>query len=160
MVGISPQNLYAITAPSAANPHVNNLYESVDQVLQDRTIDVSTLIKKLGEEAVRTAGRLMAYGKEEVQLRAAVELMDRSPETAKITKHQIEAPKIDESDAKLLAEALVEAATARRRHLEAATGDYVKVDTDKPFDPSIFTKVDPHQATVVAEVRYLPKPQA
>lgn len=138
MAGISYGQMAVMTAPSAGNEKVSNLYENVDQLLNDKAIDLSTLKRRLAEEGLRTAGRLMVHsGKDEVQLRAALELMDRHEDTARITKTQIEAPKITEGDAKLLAEALVQAAEARRRHMHVAVGDYVKVDVEKPFDPSV-----------------------
>ena len=68
--------------------------------------------------------------KEEVQLRAAIDLADRGSKTAKITKLQAEPFKLDDNAAQMLADALVASATARQRHVEAASGNYIKVDVD------------------------------
>lgn len=147
-----------MTSPAAGNGQLNKLHETVDQMVNDRTIDTAALIRKLAGEAVRETGRLMVHAQSEsVKLGAAKELMDRNPETAKHSKLQIDEPKLDRADAQLLAEALVASAEARSRHREAAIGNYVRVDTDKPFDPSVLpalpgAKLSEADLGLVAEV--------
>lgn len=136
--GINEHYFYMLTSPAAGNDEVSNLTRDYDQLIQDRSIDLTVLIDKLGDEAIRHMGGLMKHSdKDEVQLRAAIELADRNPRTAKIQKHQQLAPTLDEESARHLAAALVEAAEARRRHMHVVRGNHIGVDESTPFDPSV-----------------------
>lgn len=138
LAGLAKGSFYVMTSPAAGNEAASNLSNEMDELLQDQAINVTVLMEKLSEKAIRKIGKLMdSAGKEEVQLRAAMELADRGSRTAKIHKQQNMLPTLDDVSAKTLAAALVESASARQRHIAAASGDYVRVDASIPFDASV-----------------------
>ena len=59
IAGISYNQMAVMTAPSVGNEKVNNLYEGIEEILADRTIDMSSLMKALAEEGVRQTAKLM-----------------------------------------------------------------------------------------------------
>lgn len=130
-VGLSPATLYIATSPRMNDAQVVQLQQTTDELIQDRSIDVSVLIEKLSRRGIEVMGSLMEHsGKDEVRLSAARDLADRGKRTAKITKFQVEPAMLDQNQADVLATALVRAAAARRAGAEAATGDYIKVDME------------------------------
>ena len=59
---------------------------------------------ELGRKAVQKLAHLMEWsGQEAIQLRAAIDLADRSPETQKVQKHQVESFSLSGKDAKEIA---------------------------------------------------------
>ena len=132
--GLAPSSLYGITSAAGGNDAAQRQYETIDQMLTDRSVDVSVLIESLSVEAIKKMGQLMQYsGKDEVQLRAAMELADRGKKTAKVLKHEIQNEHaITPEAAKNIAEALVQAAEAKRRFAAVAEIGFIGVQEDLP----------------------------
>lgn len=96
--------------------------------VDEKLVETSTLIQLLGREALSKMGGLMRWSQDEnIILRAAQDLMDRSQETQKVHRAQIESFSISGKDAQELALAMVESARERSRFVEAAQGDFVKI---------------------------------
>lgn len=119
------------TVMSNHNPQVIRLVNEIDERIDDESVDMSTVLRTLGREAIKKITGLMnTASKEEIQLKAAVDLADRSTETSKIQKVQLEATQISKVDAKGLAEALVEAARVKQLYSGQVQKDFVRVDSD------------------------------
>jgi hypothetical protein len=106
------------------------LVNGVDRQIEEKTIDMAELLKRLGREAVlKTASLMRTAGSENIQLAAARDLADRSQETSKIQKIQIEPFTLDPAAGKALAAALVESAMVQDKFREASTKDLIKVES-------------------------------
>lgn len=129
MAGINPE---WFTTMTNHNDETKRIVNKVDQMLEDETVQTSTLLQALGRAAIKKLHGLMTgSGKEEIQLKAAQDLADRSPETTKIQKHELSVnPQISSEEAKLLAKALIEGAQVHQDYKAITAGDYVKVDID------------------------------
>ena len=96
------------------------------------TVGMSSVIQELGRKGLVKIAQMMESDavKDELRLRAAMDLADRSPETSKTSKISLEADlTLRQADAKALIQALVEASTADERFASEVTeGDYIKVD--------------------------------
>lgn len=137
-VGLNPQTLYYATGNATRSHHVDELTQRLQGQMETTAVNVSALIDKLSEQAIAKLGLLMHGGeKEEVQLRAAIDLADRGTRTAKIHKMQVEPYTIDDATAKTMAQGLVAAAAARQHYLKAAEGDYITVESDESAQPKV-----------------------
>lgn len=97
------------------------------------TGDINMALQVLGRAAVQKISDLMENAdKEEIQLKAAVDLADRSQETSKVQKLIVGAISLDGKDVEKLTAAMVEAAQAQRENVAATVGDFVTVDTAAP----------------------------
>lgn len=124
--GLNPSVFY-IT--KSTEPKVSELMAYVDRQLEQEELDTAALIKRLGRQAVRNIAHLMENAKkEEVQLKAAQDLADRSPETSKVinVNARVETPLTEDAVASLR-RSILEAAALRERFVEAAEGNYVTV---------------------------------
>ena len=100
----------------------------MDEQQVAKAVNVSALIASLSIKAVEKLSDLMEKGgSENIQLAAARDLLDRNPETSKTQKVQIDELTIKDTDAKLLAAAMVEAATVRRAHAVASMQDTIAI---------------------------------
>lgn len=118
-----------------SSPAGQRYMAEVDDKVNDRMIDTSKLLEKLGRESLDRMAQLMRFSdSESITFKAAQDLMDRSSETSKVQKLQIESLTMSNKDAKGLAEAMVMAADLRRQFAEAATGDFIKVDEAKSLE--------------------------
>ena len=124
-VGLSPEWFTALTN---ANEQVSRIVDDVDAAIHDQSVDMSSTLRTIGREAISKIRALMAAKSEEIQLRAATDLADRSSETSKVQKHQMVAPSLDPESAKELAKALVDAARVRGEYAGIVKGDYVHVE--------------------------------
>lgn len=107
--------------------------KSAHNIIEENAHDVNLLIKRLSERAIGVIGTLMEdASKEDIRLRAAQDLADRGPETAKIQKHQVESFTLSGADARAIAESMVAAAAVRGTYEELKTEDFVRVNTDEP----------------------------
>lgn len=122
--GLHPMYLqYLIKSPAGQEYAIEH-----DTKIDNASVNLSTLIASLGQEAVATITTVMRHAeKPEVRLKAATDLLDRNPVTSKIQKHQVEQFTLNGRDAKALADALVESARVVDMFPEAATGDFVKI---------------------------------
>lgn len=128
-VGLSPTHMYLMTTK---NEESKRLINEVDQRILEGTVEMSTVLREIGREAIVKLRNLMnAAASEQTQLRAAQDLADRNPETSKVQRHEIVATHITPTDAKALAAALVESARVKEQFSGMAEGDFVKVDPEK-----------------------------
>ena len=105
------------------------LIERMQDKIEDAAINTSALLQSLGVEAVHKLAKLMrTAGSENIQLAAAKDLADRSPETSKTQKIQVDSFSINGEDAKHLAEAMIRARESREVWSGQTQGDFVKVD--------------------------------
>lgn len=129
LAGLHPQYLTMLTAPGGGSDPVKDMMEEIQVMMTDKTIDMSVVIQKLGRLGIGKMAQLaLMGGNERIQLDAAKSLADRSPETAGIQKVQIDPFSLGSQDAKMLADALVEAATLRERFADVAKDGLVEVD--------------------------------
>lgn len=130
-VGLSPQALYTPTMPSLGDTPTRRLMNEIDAALDDKTVDMSRVLAMLSRKAVKKINSLMDNSENEhIQLKAAVDLADRAPETSKTHKVAVANIRMNSDDAKELAAAMVESARARREFAHVAEGDFVQVTTD------------------------------
>lgn len=126
VVGASPSSVYVAHCTLTGQELVN----SVDARIEEKTIDMAELLKRLGREAVlKTAALMREAGSQNIQLAAARDLADRSPETSKIQKIQVEPFTLDPAAGKALAAALVESAMVKEKFADASTKDLIKVES-------------------------------
>lgn len=111
------------------------LMNEVEGNLDEKAIETTVLMDRLGREALHKIAGLMRFSQNEgIILRSAQDLADRSPMTSKIQKHQVESFSLDGADAKAIAEALVQSAAERQKYLPAATGDFIRVESPSSGD--------------------------
>lgn len=90
------------------SPAGEKYMEKAQQILDDKTASTSQIIDRLGRRAIEViADRMEKTDDPRLQLRAAIDLADRAPDTSKIQKVQVESFTLAGKDAKALAEALV-----------------------------------------------------
>lgn len=105
------------------------LIDRMQGKIEDAAVNTSALLRSLGVEAVHKLAALMrTAGSENIQLAAAKDLADRSPETSKTQKIQVDSFSINGEDAKHLAEAMIRAQQSREVWSGQTQGDFVKVD--------------------------------
>lgn len=96
--------------------------------LDEKLVETSTLMSLLGREALNKMAGLMRFSpNEQIVLRAASDLMDRAPETQKVTRIQAESFTIASEDAKQIAAAMVESAKQREQFKHLMSGDFVRI---------------------------------
>lgn len=118
------------TTMSNHNPETKRIVDEVDGAIADQSIDMSTVLRTLGREAIGRIRGLMREDNPHIALKAAVDLADRSSEVSKIQRHEIATMNVRPEDAKSLAEALVAAAEARRLYSEQVKGGLVRVQLE------------------------------
>lgn len=125
---LNPVTLSIVVNSPAGKHYMKTALELIDLHANDTNI----LLEKLSERAIARIGELMEGAwKEDIQLKAAIDLADRGPNTAKIQKHQVESYTLANSDARALAEAMVMAATVRNQNVTLATENFDKVNVDE-----------------------------
>lgn len=104
----------------------------IEKQITDGTVDMSQVIQRLGRKAMLNIADLGENAqKEDVRLRANIDLADRSPETAKTHKLQLETDvRMRPEDIARLQATLAESAAARQSYAAAAEGDYVTVSEE------------------------------
>lgn len=124
--GLHPQYLSLLRN----NPEVNQIIGEAERAVRFKTEDISTLLQRLGRESLMTIDEIRTdpTAKAETRLKAAVDLADRSPETAKTQKHQVTSFSIDGEDAQAIIAALAESQQVQDQYAQEVQGNYVKVD--------------------------------
>jgi methanogenic corrinoid protein MtbC1 len=114
------------------SPLVKAYVKKLEDDIDAGAVNMSSTMQELGRRGVQRIAELMESDevKDDLRLRAAIDLADRSPETSKTNKLSIESDlTLREGDAKALIAALVEAAQVTQEfRKEVEVGDYVKVD--------------------------------
>lgn len=135
MAGLHPSYLTMLTGKSEK---VRQLVNDTDALIQDETVSSSVILQRLGRDAIAKISQLMHESQSEgLQLKAAIDLADRSPETSKTQKVQLESFNLDGKDVQALAAAMVEAAEVQGRYAAVGVEGLVEVDTDKHEAPAI-----------------------
>lgn len=124
-VGLSESYLSLAVTRS---PVAEELMHSIDRVVEQRIIETSALIRTLSAKAIEKLGDLMTESeREDIQLRAAIDLADRGPETSKIHKHQVESFTLSGRDVKALAEAIALGKASREEYSEVVKDGYDRI---------------------------------
>jgi len=114
-VGIS----YTYLTLVAKSPAGQEFMETAHSIINDKAATTSALIERLGRRAIEVIGTTMEDSQSEnLRLKAAIDLADRSPDTAKSQKVQLEAFTLEGKDAQLLALALAEGREVEARFAE------------------------------------------
>lgn len=132
--GLNPVTYYAMTMPRVGNEQIHQIGDDIDAAIHDRTINMSKVLALLGRKAVGKLNGLMDSNSEMIQLKAAQDLADRSPETSKTIKHEVASISLSGQDAKEMAQALVESARSRDKFSHLVDGDFVKVESEQVKD--------------------------
>lgn len=117
--GLHPNYLSMLTSTNGSD-QVKRLLNDVDAMIEDKTVETSAIITMLGRKAIGRLAHMMDSASEGIALKAAVDLADRSPETAKTQKMQVESFSLSGQDAKELALAMVESARSESRYKHIA----------------------------------------
>lgn len=124
------------TTMSNHNPETRRIADAVDAAIDDQSVDMSTTLRTIGREAIKKIRGLMEADNPHIALKAAVDLADRSPEVSKIHKHEVAGQmSVRPDDAKMLAEALVAAAEARRRYVDQVKDGFSRVEVEVALAP-------------------------
>lgn len=129
MAGLHPNYLTMLTSENGSEK-VKSLINDVDTLVADESIETSKLIRILGRRALGKIGGLMESQNEHVALKAAQDLADRSPDTSKTQKVQVESLTLDGEDVRELTKAMLESARERERYAHVAVDGLVEVDVD------------------------------
>lgn len=118
------------------NEETKRLVNDLDQRIEDESVEMSGLLRTLGREALVRVRELSKQSEDlNVAVRAAIDLADRSPETAKIQKIQDVTPRIGRDEAKLLASVLVEAARVNQRFKDEVKDGLVRIEATSVVIP-------------------------
>ncbi len=101
------------------------MLESTQQILDDKAMETSVFLNKLGRRGVEViAGLMENAGSESLQLKAAVDLADRAPDFSKIQKHQVESFTLSGKDVAALAAAIAEGKEVQHEFKQLTTGNH------------------------------------
>jgi len=121
-VGISPQ---AVSDALRHSPLAMQYAEQLQQAIHAKVVDLSVVIERMSTKAVARIGMLIdTASKEDVQLRAAQDILDRNPTTSKTRRVQIESLSLTGKDVEALTKAMTSGAGLREEFEIAATGDF------------------------------------
>lgn len=135
MAGLHRNYLQMLTGKNGST-EVKRIISDTDQLIEDETIATTVILQKLGRKAIGRIAKKMESDNEHVALKAAIDLADRSPETSKTQKIQVESFSLDGKDVEALTRAMIEAAEVSQRFSSAKDG-LVEIDTDKRADVDI-----------------------
>lgn len=115
--------------------------ENFDTQVAERSMSLSAVIARLSAKALDVMEEQILNGStEEVQFKAAKDILDRNPETSKMQKVQLESFTLGNKDAKEIARALTEGMALRSYDAEVAEGDFVRVQ-EVSEQPSLMGEV-------------------
>lgn len=132
-VGLNPSYFNVITQPGHAKsmPEAIALIDEIQQKIEDKAVDLSSVVQLVSREALVEVRNLMKDSKNEaIKLKAASDILDRNPETSKTQKIQATSFSLSGEDAKQLAHALVLSAQAAQQ-IAPVTGDFVRIPVEK-----------------------------
>lgn len=129
MAGLHP-NTYTV-ASNGSEP-VRRMADALRDRILDRNVDSADILSTLGREAIAKIYDKMSSDNENVSLKAAIDLADRSPEVSKVQKHEVSAGiTIGNADAKMLADAMLESARLRSQYADVARDGLVEIVIDQ-----------------------------
>jgi hypothetical protein len=136
------------------NPQTKRLTDDIDEQLQDKSVQTSMLLVQLGREALGRIRQLSrGSSNEHVQLKAAIDLADRSPETSKVQRHEIASLNLSGADAKELAAALVAGAEVKAKYSEVVVNGYEKVEEGNGTEQKSLPKSEPTREAPTADAK-------
>lgn len=132
MAGVPRGTFYIESSPKNGHPAVRRAMSEIQESIEDKAVSMSAILVMAGRKAVGHIAEVMEdqNAKPELRLKAAIDLADRSPESTKVQKHQIEGLSIAGQDAQALAEALVAGARITAEFGHEVVRDFVKVKVD------------------------------
>src|SRR5205807_583715 len=77
------------------NPEVNKILSEVDRAVNDETVSLSRVIALTARKAAKRLSELVDSGNEHVALKAASDVLDRTPETSKHHKTTVTSWSLD-----------------------------------------------------------------
>lgn len=128
MAGLHPQTLTVYSNSPRYMEAINKYQNELSAMLDDESTDMQVILDKMARKAVGRIGELMYSSKDDVALKAAVDIADRSSKTQKVIRAQVETFSIAGEDAKALAAGMIEAARVRAANNAVVTGDFIKVE--------------------------------
>lgn len=108
------------------SPVAQEISAGVQLDVRRRIVDIGAVIEGLSHQAVMKVKELMdGAGKEDVQLRAAQDLLDRNPKTSKTRRIAVESLTLTGRDLKELMASLRSADGLEEQFASAADGNYI-----------------------------------
>lgn len=146
--GLHPNYLTMLMNGSEPTKRLAN---QIQEQIESEATDMSVVLQRVGRLAVSKLVRLMDEGSESIQFQAAKDLADRSPETQKTQRLEVEGLSLAGRDAKQIAEALVEAAQAQERFADVARDGLVEIDTDRRGELKLIKSVSGQEPVDASE---------
>lgn len=129
---LSGMDKHYLSQLKVQNPVAQAYIAKLEAEIESGAVNMNAAIQQLARKGLMTIAKMMESDlvKDELRLKAAMDLADRSPETSKTNKLSIEADlSIRHEDANRLIAALVESSVAEATYAPLVSeGDYVKVD--------------------------------
>lgn len=102
--------------------------KAADAIIQEKLLQGHQLMDAVGHRAVEVIASKMEHSaNENIQLKAAIDLADRSPTYSKTQKLQMEAISLTGQDVQALAQALVEGKSVKEKFAHLASGDFDRI---------------------------------
>lgn len=116
---------YTLTKTIAMTPVAQEYAESLSGEIQTKVVDLSAVIERLSAKALDRVAILMdRAGKEDVQLRAAQDILDRNPKTSKTSRVTVDKLSLTGRDVEALTRAITMGRSLKEAYPEATAGDY------------------------------------
>lgn len=129
-VGLHPAYLHMLIKQ---NPLAQEELRRVMMEVDTATLDIGKLLHAMSIKALAKIHSTMEEASSEaLRFKAAQDLADRGPQTSKVQRHQVETHTINASDAKSIAEAMVEAAKVRATYSHVAVGSHDATGVSTP----------------------------
>ncbi len=107
--------------------------KAADAIIAERALEGNALLDAIGQRALEVIASKMENSKNEnISLKAAIDLADRSPTYSKVQKHQVESISLSGKDVSRLAEALAQGPRVHEKFAHLANGDYNRITDGNP----------------------------
>lgn len=128
-VGLAP---YYLNQLFNGNDMVQSFAKELDDRLANEAIQASAILQIAGRRAISNIAHLMEDQgvKDDIRLKAAIDLADRSPEMQKVQRVDVSGLSIGEGDARAIASALLESAQERQRYAKVATDGLIGIEPE------------------------------
>lgn len=136
--GLAPQTFYMSSTMSEPTQRLHN---EIQELIADESVRTSAILEKLGRRAIGTIAQLMETGKDEIKLKAAQDLADRTPDTQRTQQVVVPTFSLAATDVAALAAALVESSRERERYRYVTEG-LVEVNIDEKPMPQLPTRIE------------------
>jgi len=118
--------LTSVSLGMAMKSPVGQAYTSaLSGQIHDKVVDLSATIERLSARALERVEYLMNYaGKEDVQLRASQDILDRNPVTSKTSRLTVDKLSLNGRDVEALIKAVTQGKGLKETFPDAAAGDF------------------------------------